>query len=75
MSTKIKADNELIEAVGVDSAGGLRSEPGGRARRPAGAACLLEDRLPGEVCDRLADDVIDELLAGARTDSRGVVDA
>jgi putative transposase len=33
-----------------------------------GAAHLLEDRLPGEVRDRLADEVIDELLAGARTE-------
>jgi hypothetical protein len=46
----------------------LGSEPGGRARRPAGAARLLEDRLPGEVRDRLADEVIDELLAGARSE-------
>jgi hypothetical protein len=68
MSTKIETDQELIETVGVDSAGGLRSEPGGRAQRPAGAARLLEDRSPGEVRDRLADEVIDELLAGARSE-------
>jgi putative transposase len=68
MSTKTEADHELIETLGVDSAGGLRSEPGGRAQRPAGVARLLEDRLPGEVRDRLSDEVIDELLAGARTE-------
>ena len=68
MSTKIKTDHELIETVGVDSASGLRSEPGGRAQRPAGGARPLEDRLPDEVRDRLADEVIDELLAGARSE-------
>src|SRR3989440_663846 len=59
MSTRI--ETELI-----DSAGGARSEPGGRAQRPAGAAPPVE--LPDEVRDRLADEVIDELLAGARTE-------
>src|SRR5437762_3986967 len=68
MSTRIETDRELIETVGVDSADGLRSEPGGRAQRPAGAARLLEDRSLGEVRDRLADEVIDELLAGARSE-------
>src|SRR5437762_4551981 len=68
MSTRIETDRELIETVGVDGAGGLRSEPGGRAQRPAGAARLLEERSPGEVRDRLADEVIDELLAGARSE-------
>src|SRR5712671_5799512 len=65
MSTKI--ETELI-----DGAGGARSEPGGRAQRLAGAARMLEDgsplELPDEVRDRLADEVIDELLAGARTE-------
>src|SRR6059058_2828752 len=65
MSTKI--ETELI-----DSAGGARSEPGGRAQRPAGAARppqgLPPVELPDEVRDRLADEVIDELLAGARTE-------
>ncbi len=65
MSTK--TETELI-----DSAGGARSEPGGRAQRLAGAARMLEDgsplELPDEVRDRLADEVIDELLAGARTE-------
>ena len=65
MSTK--TETELI-----DSAGGARSEPGGRAQRPAGAARppqgLPPVELPDEVRDRLADEVIDELLAGARTE-------
>src|SRR5438067_7216283 len=55
MSTKTETDS-------IDSAGGLRSEPGGRAQQPAGAP--LE--IPATVRDRLADEVIDELLAGAR---------
>ena len=63
MSTKAKTEIDL-----TGSAGGLRSEPGGRAQRPAGAARLLEDRLPDEVRDRLADEVIDELLAGVRSE-------
>ena len=58
MSTKTNTD--LIE-----SAGGARSEPGGRAQRPAGAAPL---EIPEAIRDRLADEVIDELLAGARTE-------
>ena len=65
MSTK--TETELI-----DSAGGARSEPGGRAQRPAGAARPPQGppplELPGEVRDRLADEVIDELLAGARSE-------
>ena len=58
MSTKTSSD--LIE-----SAGGARSEPGGRAQRPAGGEPL---ELPEAIRDRLADEVIDELLAGARTE-------
>jgi hypothetical protein len=52
----------------IDSAGGARSEPGGRAQRPAGAARPPEVELLDQVRDRLADEVIDELLAGARTE-------
>src|SRR5438876_7181378 len=65
MSTK--TETELI-----GSAGGLRSEPGGRAQRAAGAARPPQGPppvgLPNEVRDRLADEVIDELLAGARSE-------
>src|SRR5213082_3822659 len=65
MSTK--TETELI-----DSAGGARSEPGGRAQRPAGAARppqgLPPVELPDEVRDRLSDEVVDELLAGARSE-------
>src|ERR1700693_239316 len=49
----------------IDSAGGLRSEPGGRAQRPGGGEPL---EIPGAIRDRLSDEVIDELLAGARTE-------
>jgi putative transposase len=63
MSTRIVT--ELIE-----SAGGVRSEPGGRAQRPAGGARPPQPsvELPDEVRDRLAD----ELLAGARTEEEVV---
>ncbi len=61
MSTKAKTEIDLI-----GSAGGGRSEPGGRAEQPAGGATELE--LPSEVRDRLSDEVIDELLAGARSE-------
>lgn len=63
MSTKAKTEIDLS-----DSAGGLRSEPGGRAEQPAGGAPTPEVELPQEVRDRLSDEVIDELLAGARTE-------
>ena len=58
MSTK--SETELI-----DSAGGARSERGGRARRPAGGEPL---EIPDAIRDRLSDEVIDELLAGARSE-------
>jgi putative transposase len=58
MSTKTSTD--LDESVGRS-----RSEPGGRAQRPADAAPL---EIPDAVRERLADEVIDELLAGARTE-------
>jgi putative transposase len=58
MSTKTSTDRG-------ESAGRARSEPGGRAQRPAGVAPL---EFPDAVRDRLADEVIDELLAGARTE-------
>ena len=62
MSTKI----DQLETLIADGAGGLGSEPGGRAERPAGGGPTPEFRL--EVRDRLSDEVIDELLAGARTE-------
>jgi putative transposase len=53
-------------------AGVERGEPGGRAARDAGArrprpGSVAVDELPG-VRDRLSDELIDELLAGARTE-------
>ncbi len=56
-------------------AGGERSEPGGRAQRDAGAARSPDGHRPpaelaAEVCDRLSDELIDELLAGARTEEQ-----
>jgi putative transposase len=63
MSTKAKTETVLIEG-----AGGMRSEPVGRAEQPAGGGSSFEVELSPEVRDRLSDGVIDELLAGARTE-------
>src|SRR5262249_41856191 len=60
MSTKI----DQSETLSADSAGGVRSEPEGRGERAAGGAPAPE--LWQEVRERLSDEVIDELLAGAR---------
>src|SRR5204863_8225608 len=54
-------------------AGVERSEPGGRAERDVGAArrplgSLPVDELPLAVRDRLGDELVDELLAGARSE-------
>src|SRR5918998_1315523 len=54
-------------------AGVERGEPGGRAVRDAGArrsrpGSVAGDELPAGVRDRLSDELIDELLAGARTE-------
>jgi hypothetical protein len=54
-------------------AGVERGEPGGRAARNAGArrrprGSVAVDELVPEAHDRLSDEVIDELLAGARTE-------
>ena len=51
-------------------AGGEAGEPGGRAGRGAGAACPPQgpSELSREVHERLGDELIDELLAGARTE-------
>src|SRR5439155_26111295 len=70
MSANNRTGAQLEEAAERDSASGERSEPGGRAERPAGAARppqgspLVE--LPAAVRDRLSDELIDALLAGAR---------
>ena len=61
MSTKARIEIDQL----TGSAGGVRSEPGGRAEQPAGGAPL---EIADAVRDRLADEVIDELLAGARTE-------
>jgi putative transposase len=68
MSTNTKT---AIEREGRRRAGVLRSEPGGRAQRDAGgarAAGASVERLPDEVRERLGDELIDELLAGARSE-------
>src|SRR6266567_3889201 len=57
MSTKSSSD--------LMSAGGARSDPGGRAERPAGGESL---ELLEAIRDRLCDEVIDGLLAGARSE-------
>jgi len=66
-------DTQNIEASERGPRAGVsRSEPGGRAQRGAGAARAPEGpplaELAPEVRDRLSDQVIDELLAGARTE-------
>ena len=68
MSTSTKT---AIEREGRPRAGVSRSEPGGRAQRDAGgalAAGSAVERLPEEVRERLSDELIDELLAGARSE-------
>jgi Transposase, Mutator family len=69
MSRKAKSDRAVIESTGgADLVGGLGSEPGGRAQQPVGGASPGGGLgLPREVRDRLSDEVIDELLAGAFT--------
>jgi putative transposase len=64
MSTKAKTETDQL----TGSAGGVRSEPVGRAEQPAGDASLAGIELPPEVRDRLSDEVIDRLLAGARSE-------
>jgi putative transposase len=66
MSTNTK---KTIEREGRPRAGVSRSEPGGRAQRDAGgalAAGTSVEPLPDGVRERLSDELVDELLAGAR---------
>jgi hypothetical protein len=67
MSTKIPS--RLDESTDPSAAGVERSEPGGRAKRRAGGggrAGRLE--LADEVRTLLPDELLDELLAGAKTE-------
>src|SRR5580693_7360896 len=69
MSTTISS--RLDEDQDPESAGVARSEPVGRAKRRAGAArrqSTPRPELAEEVKALLPDEVIDELLAGARTE-------
>src|SRR5579862_8180388 len=61
--------SRLDESGEPGRAGVERSEPGGRAKRRAGAARqrALRSELADEVKALLPDEVVDELLAGART--------
>jgi putative transposase len=67
MSTS--TDSRSVKEPG---AGVLRSEPGGRAQRDAGGATPAgpprEQRVPTAVRELLDDELVDELLAGARTE-------
>src|SRR6188472_4031577 len=66
-----KESQTSVEVRGT-RAGVERSEPGGRAQRDAGAVRAPEgaplSELPPGVRDRLSDELIEELLAGARTE-------
>jgi putative transposase len=70
MSTTITTRLDEHEQDSNGSAGVERSEPGGRAKRRAGAARRpdLNSELADRVRELLPDGVIDELLAGARTE-------
>src|ERR687893_3168860 len=69
-----KSTHSRIDAMDDGARAGVeRGEPGGRAVRDAGAArpsrgTVAVDELPPGVRDRLTDELIDELLAGARTE-------
>lgn len=66
MSTKTKSSVEGPEGRATVA----RSEPGGRAEREGGASPDRWDveRFPSELRERLGDELIDQLLAGARTE-------
>ena len=71
MSSRISSS--LDETEQSDSAGVARSEPVGRAQRRAGAArrrSSPEPELADDVRALLPDELIDELLAGARTEEQ-----
>jgi putative transposase len=71
MSTTRRTTTEFKETAERDSGGGERSEPVGRAERLVAAARSPRGALAGvpeEARDRLSDELIDELLAGARTE-------
>ena len=70
MSTTIRSS--LGEPVDPVSAGAERGEPEGRAKRRAGAARRSQPPVSPELAEEvkalLPDGLIDELLAGARTE-------
>jgi putative transposase len=69
MSTRSKTTTRSEGILEPGSADGERSEPGGRAQRPAGAAWGSEGPGVGDRLEALLPDgVLDELLAGARTE-------
>ena len=65
----MRSDSRTVKEA---CAGVSRSEPGGRAQRDAGRASAGQppkvDGLPREVRELLDDELVDELLAGARTE-------
>ncbi|MFZ0385091.1 MAG: IS256 family transposase [Solirubrobacteraceae bacterium] len=65
ISSRLDEDQDPDQSAGV-----ARSEPGGRAKRRAGAARPpgIRPELADEVKALLPDDVVDELLAGAGTE-------
>jgi putative transposase len=74
MSTE-ETQSRIDEKETGGRAGVERSEPGGRAARDAGArprvrGSAAADELEPGVRDRLSDELIDELLAGARTEAQ-----
>ena len=67
MSSRIPS--RLDEPTDPPAAGAERSEPGGRAKRGAGGGrSSRRSELPGELKALLPDELLDELLAGARTE-------